>query len=60
MDIATASMGMSMNALQNQVSISVLKKSMDGEEQIAQNMIESLKSSAPPPLPAGRKLDMYI
>ena len=59
MDIAAASISMSMNNVQNQASISVMKKAMDQTEQSAQAMLEAMEAM-PAPLPPGRRLDMYI
>ena len=61
MDIAAASMSLSMNSVASQASVSVLKKAMVGQEQAAVQMLNSLAEANPatPPMPQGQHIDVY-
>ena len=61
MDIAAASMSLSMMNVGNQASVAILKKAMDAQSQTAEAMIQDLARAVPaPPMPAGQHLDVYI
>ena len=61
MDIAAISMSLSANSVSSQASVSILKKSMDGQEQAAVQMLNSLAAANPttPPMPQGQHIDVY-
>lgn len=58
MDIAGLSMVKSQSQLMNQVSTSVLSKSLDTQETLGDSMIKMMKSSVQPDL--GQNIDVRV
>lgn len=57
MDVARMSMGMSQNSLKSAVSISLLKMTMNNEQQVADGMNQMLKSTMAKDPNLGNKID---
>lgn len=56
MDIAAASIGMSLAKTQQQASLIMTKKTMDLQEVATANLLEMMQTSAP--MPPGQRLDI--
>ncbi len=60
MDIASMSISMSLANVQQQVSISMLKKSMDTQEASMQNLLSSMSPPVVQTPSYGSHIDVYI
>ncbi len=60
MDIAALSMAMSQSKVMEQVNISLLKKTMDSQEQNGQQLLSMLNQQPVAPMKPGTTIDMYI